>query len=114
MHSLWLAFANDEDLKPFWLRLVALAYGSQGMNGHAHFGKGVIAKRFDKSSSAICNAIAQAVNIGMLDAESNSRCLVVPRLFRGGDGGMHDLCPEHWQTTGQKLKQGSGHFTNRV
>ena len=104
MHTYWLALANSEELKPFWLRVVALAYGKQAMNGHAHFGKRHIVDFFDKSASQICNAIKTAVEMGMLDKESNSRCLVVPRAIRGGVGSMKGLCPEHWETTGMNLK----------
>lgn len=104
MHTYWLALANNEDLKPFWLRVVALAYGAQEMNGHAHYGKGTLAKFFQKKSSTLCNAIATAVDYGMLDEESNSRCLVVPKLIRGGPRGITELCPEHWRTTGRNLK----------
>lgn len=104
MHTYWLALANDKNLKPFWLRVVALAYGAQRMNGHAHYGKGHIAEFFDKSPSTICNAISTAVGFGMLDEESNSRCLVVPKLARGGASSMSELCPEHWRTTGKNLK----------
>ncbi|MGB3352683.1 MAG: hypothetical protein WBB00_07905 [Mycobacterium sp.] len=104
MHSFWLARANDTDLKPLWLRVVALAYGAQKMNGHAHYGKGWIAEFFGKSPSAVCNAIADAIRYGMLDPASNSRCLVVPEQVRGGKGSAYDRCPEHWEQPKPNLR----------
>lgn len=83
---------------PGWLRVAALAYGRHKRNGHAQFAEGELANLLAKpnrdgmikapSAQNVSNMIAAAKLHGFIAAESNARCLVVPRhAVEGGMGG---------------------------
>lgn len=90
---------------PDWLRLVSLAYGSHGANGHAPFARGEIALalgRMDEERGEfvpgrnVARAIRVAVEHGFLSPRSTPRCLVVPAHAIGGPhGNPLKPCPEH-------------------
>jgi hypothetical protein len=90
-----------------WTRIVCLAYGRHGANGHAVFERGALSwilgtppqdgKRFQRANrQAVHGAIKTAVKYGFLDEESCSECLVVPGHAIAGPAGKDDApCPVH-------------------
>ncbi|MCW2513577.1 MAG: hypothetical protein JWR11_2619 [Mycobacterium sp.] len=77
--SAWRERAHDTKApNPLWFRIMCLAYGSHRRNGHASFGPGEIARQLGVESNRVSEAIAAAKARGLIDAKSNSRCLIVP------------------------------------
>jgi hypothetical protein len=100
----WARRAGD-DRMPYWLRIVALAYGSHADNGHARFKRGELALilgSIDRETGVIhpyahaARAIRDAVDYGWLEPESFWGCLVVPaHAIKKGPYGHEPVCPIH-------------------
>lgn len=103
--AVWEARAADPQL-PLWLRIAALAYGKHRANGHAAFGRGMVALALGTppkhgparpvDAANLRRALSTAIERGWLASGSTTRCLVVPaHAVDGGLGDPADLCPVH-------------------
>lgn len=104
--AVWEERAADRGL-PLWLRIAALAYGKHRANGHAAFGRGMVALTLGTppsdhgpaqpvDSANLRRALNTAVQRGWLASGSSTRCLVVPaHAITGGLGNPSELCPVH-------------------
>lgn len=99
-HSLafWQSIAADPR-HAYYVRVAALAYGTHGPNGHAPQAHGALSLALSKGGVRYrhaARAIDDAVNAGMLDPSSNTRCLVVPTgAIVQGDVNHWPRCPVH-------------------
>lgn len=105
-HSLafWQSIAADAR-HPYYVRVAALAYSLHGANGHAPQAHGALSLALGSADPNTgeffryrhaTRAIRDAINVGMLDPSSTTRCLVVPagQIIQGG---YHHWprCPVH-------------------
>lgn len=104
--SVWDEHALKFQVHDDWFRVWALALARKQAKGHAPFASGEIAGILGKPNadgvwvpkapSGVSQAIDLAKRKGLLDASSNSRCLVVPsHWWQGGIGSLTRPCPEH-------------------
>lgn len=83
---------------PAFLRIAWLAMGRHGSNGHAEFRRGELASLLNQNGKPyrrVDDAIATAIQYGMLDASSTRRCLVVPCDLIEGPHGKFVKCHTH-------------------
>jgi len=104
--SVWEEQALDYENFPEWYRVWCLAVARGQQNGHSGFPPGEIARRLGrpdsqggwipKAPSGVSQAISSAKRKGLLDRDSNSRCLVLPNhAWSGGLGSPFKICPVH-------------------
>jgi hypothetical protein len=90
--SVWRERAHDNRISLVW-RLFSLAAGSHRRNGHATFKEDEIAEILGVSPQQVSNLIADAKRLGLIDARSKARCLVVPpHAIIGGQGKANEPC----------------------
>lgn len=100
--SVWWERGLDLDY-PLWQRVAWLAMGGHRRNGHANFVAydRELAFRLGKDGEAVppnrlSEAIRKAKSKGLIAAESNARCLVVPaHAVTGGIGHVRERCAVH-------------------
>lgn len=104
--TVWEERAGDPRM-PLWFRVIALAYGKHRANGHAMFKAGQVGLVLGRADPVtgelvpldrgnVSRAIRTAVEYGLLDKSSGSRCLVVPgHAIEGGLGSPFEPCPQH-------------------
>lgn len=102
----WVKHSQDEynrlasrELTPAFLRVVMYAMGNHKANLHCELKRGALAEflgRDGKKYRHVEDAIAKAVEVGLLDAASQATCLVVPtHLVEGPIGDPRADCATH-------------------
>ncbi len=114
----WVADAAKFDTLPIWFRMMALAYGSHKANGHANFRRGDLAKVLGEpgpegewrpiDKGTIQKYIRYLISVNLLDPQSCSECLVVPRHRIEGGGtdyktGGNSPCPVHMRKAAKRV-----------
>ncbi len=83
---------------PLWRRVADLAACRVQANGHAPFGRGMLARFFNEDRRSISRAIRTAISYGFLHESSVPECLVPPLwLVENSVGNGRKPCPVNHQ-----------------
>ena len=95
---------------PLWRRVADLGACRAQANGHATFGRGMLARIFDEDRRTIARAIRTAIEYGYLHESSCSQCLVPPLwLYENSFGNGRKPCevnhPERSRTVAEERSE---------